>query len=72
ILPTYINGGNWLPHMGTDTKLCAHLTKCITNHAPIGSFWQQFFLGQYKTSCECRHKLETRDHILNKCPLYER
>ncbi|KAF9441262.1 hypothetical protein P691DRAFT_626154, partial [Macrolepiota fuliginosa MF-IS2] len=72
ILPTYINGGGWLPHMGSDTKLCMRLTRCITNHAPIGSFQQRFFLGQYDMSCPCGHELEMREHILNKCPLYER
>ncbi|KAF9442627.1 hypothetical protein P691DRAFT_635232, partial [Macrolepiota fuliginosa MF-IS2] len=46
--------------------------RCITNHAPIGSFRQQFFPGQYNTTCPCRHVLETREHILNECPLYER
>ncbi|KAF9441069.1 hypothetical protein P691DRAFT_685197, partial [Macrolepiota fuliginosa MF-IS2] len=40
ILPTYINGGGWLPHVGSDMKLCVCLTRCITNHAPIGSFRQ--------------------------------
>ncbi|KAF9440239.1 hypothetical protein P691DRAFT_688352 [Macrolepiota fuliginosa MF-IS2] len=73
VLPTYLHGGNWLPHVRGDPKLCARLfTRCILNHAPIGSFRQWFFSRQYDMSCECRQQLETHKHILNKCLLYKR
>ncbi|KAF9442632.1 hypothetical protein P691DRAFT_681062, partial [Macrolepiota fuliginosa MF-IS2] len=71
--PSYINGGTWLSTAaGQDANLCARMTRCITNHAPIGSFRQRFFPGRYVNSCPCGAELETREHIIQDCPLYER
>ncbi|KAF9439600.1 hypothetical protein P691DRAFT_785828, partial [Macrolepiota fuliginosa MF-IS2] len=46
ILPTYTNGGGWLPHVGADTKLCACLTSDFSQAnmklpANVDMYWRQ-------------------------------
>ena len=38
IEPSYIKGGPWLKVFGHSNSLCAHATRAITNHAPIGEY----------------------------------
>jgi len=35
---SYIKGGLWLQIFGYSNSLCAHATRAITNHAPIGEY----------------------------------
>ena len=35
---SYIKGGLWLQIFGHSNLLCAHATRAITNHAPIGEY----------------------------------
>ena len=36
IWPTYLKEGAWLKHIDHSNSLCVHITRAITNHAPIG------------------------------------
>jgi len=38
IEPSSIKGGPWLQHFSHSNSLCAHSTRAITNHAPIGEY----------------------------------
>jgi len=43
IEPAYTKGGPWLQVFGHSNSLCAHATRAITNHAPIGGYQLRFF-----------------------------
>ena len=56
----YANGGTWLKHIGKNNFLCARLTRLITNHTPIGEYYQYFFLDK-NSLCPCNiHTIESR------------
>jgi len=38
IKPAYTRGGPWMQIFGHSNLLCAHMTRAITNHAPIGEY----------------------------------
>ena len=38
IEPMYTKGRPWLQVFGHSNSLCAHATRSITNHAPIGEY----------------------------------
>ena len=38
IEPSSIKGGLWLQHFSHLNSLCAHFTRAIMNHAPIGEY----------------------------------
>jgi len=38
IEPSYTKEGPWLQLFGHSNSLCAHATRAITNHAPIGEY----------------------------------
>ena len=53
IKPTYIKGRSWLKVFGYSNSLCAHATRDITNHAPIGKFRLRFFpREEFKCPCD--------------------
>jgi len=56
IEPTYAKGGLWLKLIGYSNLLCAHATRAITNHAPIGEYRLRFFPRE-KFRCSCSHYL---------------
>jgi len=38
IEPSSIKGGPWLQYFSHSNSLCAHSTRAIMNHAPIGEY----------------------------------
>ena len=52
IKPTYVKEGSWLKVFGHLNSLCAHATRAITNHAPIGEFKLRFF-SREEFKCPC-------------------
>jgi len=64
---SYIKGGPWLQMFGHSSSLCAHVTRAITNHAPIREYRLRFFL-RLDFSCPCNnYPIKSRRHILHKC-----
>ena len=43
IKPSYTKCSPWLQVFGHSNLLCAHATRAITNHAPIGEYQLRFF-----------------------------
>ena len=67
IKPSYVKGGPWLQLFGHSNLLCTHVTRAITNHAPIGGYRLRFFpRGEFKCSCSI-YPIESRRHILHDC-----
>ena len=66
IKPIYTKGGLWLQVFGHSNLLCAHATRAITNHAPIGEYHLRFFSNKdFKCPCS-NYSIESR-HILYEC-----
>ncbi|KAK1215529.1 hypothetical protein PQX77_021860 [Marasmius sp. AFHP31] len=65
--PKYTSGGTWLPHIGRTNSLTSRVIRCITNHAPVGKYYRRFHIPESE-DCRCRHALETRLHVLFRCP----
>jgi len=66
IHPTYTKEGAWLKHFGLSNSLCAHITRLIINHAPIGKYRLRFFPKE-SIACLCgNYPIEMRRHILFK------
>ncbi|KAF8289634.1 hypothetical protein DL93DRAFT_2047752, partial [Clavulina sp. PMI_390] len=42
-----------------------------TGHAHIGSYYSRFVPSE-SAECSCGHHIQTREHILQDCPLYDR
>jgi hypothetical protein len=78
IQPSTKNGSPWIDNFGESPPLMAHATRAILNHAPIGAYRARFNLIDTERSCDsqinCRvcRCVQTRDHILSHCPLYQR
>jgi len=52
IEPYYAKRGPWLKLFGHFNSLCAHATRTIINHAPIGKYRLRFFLRE-EFKCLC-------------------
>ena len=61
-------GGPWLEYGGRNNSLFARMCRCITGHAPIGSYYERFNI-QAATSCPCGARLQTRFYLLSSCRL---
>jgi hypothetical protein len=75
VILTHINFGPWLcSHNGVtiinNPCLCGQFVCAVTKHAPIGEYWQWFFLLENYTCSGHENMPETRYHILNKCSWY--
>jgi len=72
ICPTYSKGRAWLKHFDlSNNTMCAHITRLITNHTPIGKYRKRFFPNE-PTACSCSCvPLKTRDHIIHDCKRYK-
>jgi len=68
IHPTYSKGSAWLKHLSN--SLCAHVTRLITNYAPIGEYQIRFFPNESFARLCSNSSIETRSHILNSCAQY--
>ena len=72
VRPTYSNGGTWLKHVNDENALCAHFTHAITNHAPVGEYYQRFNIPDHKThECECGCPMQTQHHIFTQCGILD-
>jgi len=61
---SYVKGGPWLQVFGQSNSLCMHMTRAITNHAPIGEYRLRFFpKKEFKYPCSV-YPIESRRHIL--------
>jgi len=64
---SYVKGRSWLKTFGYLNSLCAHATRAITNHAPIGKYRLRFF-PKKEFKCPCNlYPIESRRHILYEC-----
>jgi hypothetical protein len=63
LVPTHVNSGPWMRRTGHSHELTARLVRCITGHAPIGSFRSRFFPLE-STACRCGLPMETVSHVL--------
>ena len=69
---SYIKGGPWLQAFGHSNSLCAHATRAIMNHAPIGEYCLRFFPNKdFKYSCG-NYPIESKRHILHDCMRFNR
>jgi len=72
ICPTYSKGGAWLKHFSLSNSMCVHITRLITNHAPIGEYRLMFFPKELFV-CMCGdYPIEMRRHILFNCVQYKK
>ena len=66
IEPVYTKGGPWLQVFSHSNSLCAHATRAITNHTPIGEYRLRFFSNkEFKCPCS-NYPIESRRYILHK------
>ncbi|KAK1219310.1 hypothetical protein PQX77_017981 [Marasmius sp. AFHP31] len=65
--PKYTSGGTWLPNIGRTNSLTSRVIRCITNHAPVGEYYRRFHIPESE-DCRCGQALETRLHVLFRCP----
>ena len=67
IEPFYTKEGLWLQLFGHSNSLCAHASRAITNHTPIGEYRLRFFpREEFKCSCSL-YSIESYRHILHDC-----
>ena len=66
LLPKYTKGGSWLPRVEIPA-LASRLTRCILNHGPVGEYYRRFNIDE-SHSCPCGVALQTRAHVLFRCP----
>ena len=67
IEPSYIKGEPWLQSFEHLNSLCAHMSRAITNHAPIGEYRLRFSpREEFKCPCSV-YPIESRRHILYEC-----
>ncbi|EJD49164.1 hypothetical protein AURDEDRAFT_38008, partial [Auricularia subglabra TFB-10046 SS5] len=45
---------------------------CRTRHAFTGEYFRSINKPEHGFACSCGAALQTRDHILAECPVYER
>ena len=64
---SYTKGGLWLQSFGHSNLLCAHATRAITNHAPIGEYRLWFFPSMDFLCPYNNYPIESRRHILHEC-----
>ena len=63
----YTKDRPWLQVFSHSNLLCAHATRAITNHTPIGEYQLRFFPNEdFKYPCG-NYPIKSRRHILHKC-----
>ena len=72
ICPTYSKDRAWLKHFGLSNLLCTHITRLITNYAPIGEYRLQFFSNKSFACHYSNSPIEMRTHILYGCVCYRK
>jgi ribonuclease HI len=53
----------------TPREVFGRLVQCRTNHGYTGEFRRRFFPDE-DFSCPCGEEVQTREHIVTRCPLY--
>jgi hypothetical protein len=73
IQPSTHKGGPWLSDSRVGTSTFSRLCRCITGHAPLGTYCQRFNIsGGIHCPCRVGHGiLETRSHALHLCPRWK-
>ncbi|PPR07520.1 hypothetical protein CVT26_013543, partial [Gymnopilus dilepis] len=81
LIPTTVKGGPWMQSAKEavdqggnsiySNALFARMCHAILDHAPIGSYYKWFNFTDEPRSCSCGAPLESRDHIIKHCMLYE-
>ena len=67
IKPFYTKEESWLQLFDHSNSLCVHVTRAITNHAPISEYRLRFFPRE-EFKCPCGlYPIESRRHILYDC-----
>ena len=65
IEPSYVKGGSWRQSFGHLNSVCVHMSRTITNHAPIGEYRLRFFPREdFKCPCSV-YPIESRRNILH-------
>ena len=72
ICPIYTKGGAWLKYFGSSNSLCAHITRLVTNDTPISEYRLRFLPKESIACLYSDYSIETRRHILLKCPQYKK
>ena len=70
ITPTAAKSGQWIPRIDESPTLTARAVHCITNHAPMGSYYARFKPLE-PTACPCGSPRMDRLHILARCRLFK-
>ena len=69
---SYVKRGSWLKVFGHSNSLCTHISRAITNYAPIGEYILRFFpREEFKYLCKL-YPIESRYYILYKCSRFNR
>jgi len=68
---TYINGGVRLSPVGGNLSVAVRLFRCILNHAPIGSYYEQFNIPE-PLACDWGFHRQDRNHVLLSCTKHKR
>ena len=72
IKPAYTKRGSWLQVFSYPNSLCAHATRAITNHTPIGEYRLRFVPNK-NFKCPCgNYSIKSRRHILHECMRFNR
>ena len=72
IHPIYSKDRAWLKYFGFLNSLCAWVTRLVTNHIPISEYRLRFFSKESIACPYSDYPIETRRHILFKCPQYRK
>ncbi|KAF5377839.1 hypothetical protein D9615_006682 [Tricholomella constricta] len=54
----------------TPREVFSRLTQCRTRHAFIGEYYSKFVPTE-PTECPCGEAIQTREHIITTCPIYD-
>jgi hypothetical protein len=65
------HGNIFLKLLGRDTQLFARTVRFISGHMPCGAFRERFNLDRHR-QCWCGAAVESREHVLDECPLWIR
>jgi len=52
-------------------EIFGRLVQCRTGHGYMGDYYRRFVIKEEQLGCPCGEPLQTRDHILAVCPIYE-
>jgi ribonuclease HI len=65
----------WKPHKhfkDMPREVYGRMIQCRTGHAFLGEYYKHFNIPVDDTACPCGKPLQTRNHVLYDCPLYDK